>query len=296
MRGSLDNGWRWRTGLRAVALVFCILGLPAYVVGQAAPPPPKPGAPDKSKGFTPHLQATDAVVYAYLTGLAALKYCKFGSEENVAAFGQGFNLTPKSVDPDLAKRILSDIDAQVGKGREAFCRRAWERYGAHGSDVDGLLTMAGTADVAGWIIEPIPTGVPSKCEAYRKREGVEEYLDRFIGSAEKPATSDVDYAVITPRLSFELFETPTAVIEVGSARQQPPAMASEEHEVSVTLNKELQGLLAQSPSFTLHIKDTSIAVPFERGADVLAKLQACVEAYDPSLARWNKWFGGAPKQ
>lgn len=292
--GAVHRAWRLRLGTAALALCAAILPMAASAQ-QAAPPLPKPGAPDKSKGMVGTLKQTEPVLVAYFTGLAAIKYCKFGSEKNVAALGQGFGVTPSTVDASLVKRILSDIDSQVAKGRLAFCQRAWDRYGAHGTEIATLLTMPGTADVAGWTIEPVPPGGANKCEAYRKREGIEEYLDKFFGSAKKPASPDVEYAVATPQLTFELFETPPAVIEIGSARHQSQAVASDDHEVSVTLSKEAQEQLRQAETFTLRVKDTTITVPLKSGADVLAKLQACVDANDPTVKRFEDYMYHEPK-
>jgi hypothetical protein len=78
-------------------------------------PLPKLNAPTTNEGAAPILTPTKPILTMFLTGLAAIKNCGFGGQDNLKLLGESYNLRPDSVDPKLAKPIMDDLESEIQK-------------------------------------------------------------------------------------------------------------------------------------------------------------------------------------
>lgn len=254
---------------------------------KPAPPPAQDRPPKNNNPGSSSLKPDESTVKAFFTGLAAIKYCYLGDEKKVGAVGEAYGLRPESIDPNLARSILSKIEGDAQKDRQEFCQDAWEKYGPRGRAFKGLLSAPGTADAADWFIEPIPIYRPTACQATRWRgKTFSDYVALTLKSHAKNGVSDWRFTLYSPEINLPLLsEIPVSIDVGGRAHSLPPATTMDENEMSIGIASALRDSLAKTNNFVLKFSNRSYRIPFAEGSEIFRKLEACAAANDAAAQR-----------
>lgn len=215
---------------------------------------------------------------AVLTSNAAVQFCQFGGKEKIDAIAEVNGVRPNTLDVSLIKPTFDAIIDEIGRDKSAFCDRAWKLYGEEGAAFAGLLTRnaAMGSPVGEWAV--VPTEEWS-CQATRTST---DRTDTIFADFDERI-----FASIPRDLTLERGKKHPMQLEIADAKFDIDSDdLTNKGMIGFKIDDEVGDLLKRSDAFTLSVDDHHYRIRFGQGAEVLAKLDKCIDAnHENSLPR-----------
>lgn len=207
---------------------------------------------------------------AVLNSNAAVQFCGFGGKEKIDAVADLYAVRPNKLDVAQIKPTFDAIIEEIEKDKSAFCNRAWNLYGEEGAAFAGLLTRSAAMGSAAdeWAVVAKETW---SCLATRKSK---DRTDMIFADFD-----DRIFASMPQDLSLERGKSHPMQLEIADAKFDIESDdLTNKGMIGFKIDDEVGDLLKRSDAFTLSVEGRHYRIRFGQGADVLAKLDKCIDA------------------